>query len=1135
VGTIVVTGEDGRTWEVPAESTDEQIVKFVKSQPAPRDATKSMPAAIAHPVKYGLTSDPQRKASVLERFLSGMMLPVNVGAGLVSQANEAIQSSINPPLRIDESKDYEPSMLDRVKTGIQSGISEHKTYGDVLGEMGVTNPWVRGGVGFAADVALDLSTYTGIGALTKAGKVAKGAAVAAEMAGDLAGAAKFGTTMAEQAARGERALLSIGGKTLIKGAPAFKGAAKAAELVPGADKAVMGWRKAFDPLAVKGLTPVQREAHLIRLQEIEGAQNVARRHAVEVLKPRVTAIREAASKLGQNPDDVERLIFGAAEYPLQQVTEATPKSLLEWMTPEEARKYTRWHWSAESAARGANMSNPARMAAADRLAAGAAKAGDAENIALREMGGMPGGLPKGNRRALRSEPTQAQTEFGNQPIYELMTGQKPNINVTKRGNIQTTGHSVNVLDPRYAVWNGVGQMPEELTNLLSPNAVKQLRRFEDKALKLHKADEAARVVAENSKMRKFALNAVPPELRGEVSGLIDDARNILDADLASKQSAGIKVSIESDLPYFPHVASGEMNQAMREAGGGGTLGAGREITEKHAQQLRRAFVNPSTEKQLSRNEANDILRLTGTEATGGAPVEGGFLGLASGTAEAHVRSARAIKSAEVMQEYARNYGRVPVDAAEAAALKKQGWSSVSNELEGVGEKVLFPKPIAESLSMMHQGVFNPKGPLGDALRGFDALTNGWKAITLGLFPSFHTRNELDDLFRATAYGGMDARIIPKAIQVQTAGTALARDAVPSFTLGGKTYTAAELKHLALKHNVTDSGLIGDIAEHMNLAVKKGNVVGQATDFGRKVGTARENSTRMALFMDRLAKGDTPEAAGLFTNKILINYTLKTRFEREIMQRIFPFYMYTSRNLPIQFEYLLKKPGVAAGVQKAREEFAGDKPLGIEDAQLPEFLARGLPVRLGTGEDGASQFGRIEGQLGISDLNTPFNAINKATGLLNPFISTPLEMVSNRDFFTQGKLEDYSGQSRNILGVPMSSRWAAPPVELVRLLSEINRANPGNVFGTKEAGPAWNPELRREYEQPSGLMRALNTLIGRTYPVTDERAQASTNLAREQRINELKSKLRRAATPGEQEKILRELEAVASGAALVPLK
>lgn len=131
---------------------------------------------------------------------------------------------------------------------------EKETYSDVFDSMGwkpttKMGKVARGVTGFAADVLLDPTTYMGVGAVNKlgraikAGKVLKGAAQlskqekaaiafrkaifktekVADLTQDLA------PTLAKQAKAGQRSLLQIGGKTLVKGEPVFKGLTKAAE------------------------------------------------------------------------------------------------------------------------------------------------------------------------------------------------------------------------------------------------------------------------------------------------------------------------------------------------------------------------------------------------------------------------------------------------------------------------------------------------------------------------------------------------------------------------------------------------------------------------------------------------------------------------------------------------------------------------------------------------------------------------------------------------------------------------------------------------------------------------------------------------------------------------------------------
>jgi len=60
------------------------------------------------------------------------------------------------------------NVLDEFKKGITG--QEKETYSDVLGEMGMENKYLKGGLGFALDIALDPSTYFGGTAIKYTGK-----------------------------------------------------------------------------------------------------------------------------------------------------------------------------------------------------------------------------------------------------------------------------------------------------------------------------------------------------------------------------------------------------------------------------------------------------------------------------------------------------------------------------------------------------------------------------------------------------------------------------------------------------------------------------------------------------------------------------------------------------------------------------------------------------------------------------------------------------------------------------------------------------------------------------------------------------------------------------------------------------
>ncbi len=137
--------------------------------------------------------------------------------------------------------------------GAITGIKERVTPSKELGLKGIP--------GFAADVILDPITFTGIGAAVKAPKAAKGVS-----------AARRAATLAEQAKKGERALITAFGKPVLKGQKVFEGLTKAGEVIRRS-KVGQGLRRAFDirPAAPKGATLKQVEDLAVDFRKIREA------------------------------------------------------------------------------------------------------------------------------------------------------------------------------------------------------------------------------------------------------------------------------------------------------------------------------------------------------------------------------------------------------------------------------------------------------------------------------------------------------------------------------------------------------------------------------------------------------------------------------------------------------------------------------------------------------------------------------------------------------------------------------------------------------------------------------------------------------------------------------------------------
>lgn len=159
----------------------------------------------------------QRKANAFEKLMTTLQLPNNIMAGGLS----ALSRGDNPV------------------TGAEFYIKEHKTFQDLLSEHGAEGLGAAAG-GLILDVVTDPTNYVGFGELTAAGKAARALKVGSEFKGiattvlDAAeaetGIAKFGETMAEQASRQQRALVTFAGQPVVYGEKVYKAADKIASV-----------------------------------------------------------------------------------------------------------------------------------------------------------------------------------------------------------------------------------------------------------------------------------------------------------------------------------------------------------------------------------------------------------------------------------------------------------------------------------------------------------------------------------------------------------------------------------------------------------------------------------------------------------------------------------------------------------------------------------------------------------------------------------------------------------------------------------------------------------------------------------------------------------------------------------------
>lgn len=177
--------------------------------------------------------------------------------------------------------------------------------------------------------------------------------------------------------------------------------------------------------------------------------------------------------------------------------------------------------------------------------------------------------------------------------------------------------------------------------------------------------------------------------------------------------------------------------------------------------------------------------------------------------------------------------------------------------------------------------------------------------------------------------------------------------------------------------------------------------------GNDLGYMTDSLNRLAPFINQLKKGVDPAEAAARIRAAQIDYGSEalTKFEREAMARLFPFYRFSRGVLPYTLKELTEKPGgrMATTIKAANR--------ATNDEAMPDYLAGNVavPIPAGTPLIGpkAGADPRYLTGLGLM-FEDPLNALGGArhAGLellsrMNPAIKGPLEFTTGQSFFQRG--------------------------------------------------------------------------------------------------------------------------------------
>ena len=363
-----------------------------------------------------------------------------------------------------------------------------------------------------------------------------------------------------------------------------------------------------------------------------------------------------------------------------------------------------------------------------------------------------------------------------------------------------------------------------------------------------------------------------------------------------------------------------------------------------------------------------------------------------------------------------------------------GWET-SRQL---GDEHLFPPELKDQVDKLFSMLEPVK--MEGMVRTFDKVMNIWKsAVTVYNIPGFYMRNGLGEFLMGMFDNVLNPVHYSKAIRLLLYKTP---DEVKDSLRQLKPWQAHQSKaaeggrrltklkngpHLSVEETLI---LYHDQGLHTGFVSTEWDqyAPGMGSTFRAKTGMTKINETvrrnaerfedffRMAHFISRLERSNkgnpleaAKEAAG-YVRKFHFDYTDFTPFEKGSMVRLFPFYKWNRKSVPMMAGMLFTHPGkmllypktlqnmsYATGATDPLEDRNGFQPNyeGVVPSWMKDMMAYPIGGQVGSGDDvyfnvSTPQFDAMKA------MNNPIDFIKQLT---TPALKVPIELASGARVFT----------------------------------------------------------------------------------------------------------------------------------------
>ena len=439
---------------------------------------------------------------------------------------------------------------------------------------------------------------------------------------------------------------------------------------------------------------------------------------------------------------------------------------------------------------------------------------------------------------------------------------------------------------------------------------------------------------------------------------------------------------------------------------------------------------------------------------------------------------------KVIKPFEKEFSKVAKDILEAGNLRMAG--DLNMPSFAVNEEVMR---VLNNLSRAREGAM-----VRELGRFMGQYTGFFKAYAT-LSPGFHVRNAISNTFQLFAAGGSPVEM--------SRGLKLYRS-MGEFIRNGGSYedwlmtlpesTRARARIAGDVSLALGGGNVDDaFREFAN--VGRGRLVDNiATRTSRKVGRSVEGSARFMLAWDSAVRGDDFVESFNRTKRFLFDYNSPTILD-ETVRNIVPFWIWMSRNLPLQLVNQWANPKPYLIYQRFANNFGAG-----EDDVLPSYMQEtGHSIKLGGALWMAPDLPHSKVRQQVEELGDPVRMMS----YINPGLRLPVELMGNRKTFNNAP---FTGEYK-----PVDAKFM-PFLPLLAAMGQVEYTQDGKPVMTEKAQYALTNALpmlgQAERLFPStdaGDGMALARYFGLPLRKVDDKAQNNVMLGRLAEIQRLSAK------------------------------